>query len=486
MNSKKYEKIVSKLTDGYDGFTKKFFNFICRDDQLLLAHTIFYYFLLRKRHTINVSICRQVGKTEVIVMALVYMLLYFESLIGERIRVCITAPEKGTSTEFFDRLKLACDTLNIRLKQSNNDLILFTSGNRVDKFGLFKAYAKKEDKKTTREGRTFHIVVRDEKHMGDDYIYSDEIEPAMSTTGGLDILIGNGGFKQCKAKQIADLFSGQKELVETRGSVTNFQADFDTMKRLMLEAYEQNENEMFMRWLDSQEAYIREHGKDSHLVLKNLYNKWITEVSNLIGLERLQQLRQTEATRFCNEYDLGLDLAKSDDETVLTFTDHFCNIRQWVKFKGEYTEQVKAIRECLYSYKLKTQCDYRYLFVDSTGVGDPVKAMLKEEVENMVTVRGIVFSAKEKDTLARKALRSFSIPIENERLSYPANHEYTEQFEKQTVECQKIIREDGKINYKHQDYAGAKDDMVDSVFLSIYALQNISTTVAFSENTIDN
>lgn len=485
MSSKQqYDDWAKVIVEKFDGYTKEYFDFVCREDQLLLAEQFFRYLIPRKRHTLNVSVCRQVGKTDVLVMALMFALEFLDEVIGERIRICITAPEKGTSTEFFDRLKLACKDSDVALDQSNNDVIVLQTGNRVDKFGLFKGYARKEDKKTTREGRTFHIVVRDEKHMGDDYIYQDEIVPAMSTTGGLEILIGNGGFKNCKAKQISDMFPDKTQVVQHKGAVTNFEINYEQMREFMIQAYEETENEMFMRWVDSQDAYIEEHGEDSHLVKKNLYNHWITDISNLIGIDKLKQLgRDNDDRIYTNEVDLGLDLAKSQDRTVLTFTDHDSNVREWYIVKGEYTDQMREILDILMENKPKY--NYRYMFVDSTGVGDPIKAMLKEMVGHLVTVRGIVFSPKEKDILVRKALKAFSAKHETDRFSYPLFHPLAKKFEDEITQCQKIIREGGKINYKHPDTNGAHDDFVDSTFLSLYKIQRIGGTEVFDTNTVN-
>lgn len=476
------KNISKELTGKFSVFTSKYFDFDLRNDQELLAEEIIYRFLKRKRHTINISLCRQVGKTETVVYLLLFFLLYFHEVIGERIRVCITAPESGTSTEFFDRLKLVCNDFGVKLESSNNDLIMFRSGNRVDKFGLFKQYAKLETKKTTREGRTFHIVIRDEKHMGDDYIYNDEITPAMATTGGIDLLIGNGGFKNCRAKQISDIFPDKSQILQTQGAITNFEINYYQMKPLMLEAYKETGNDMFIRWIDSQDAYIAEHGIENNLVRKNLFNEWFTDISNFISIEKLHSLRHKGEQYFTNEVDLGLDLAKSNDRSVLTVTDHYTNIRKWFLPKGEYPQQVQQILEFI----KENNYSYRYMFVDGTGVGDPVVAMLKEAVGHLITIRSIVFTTKEKDIMARKGLLTFSAEDKNKRMSYPSEPREARYFEQEMTNAVMEYREDGKINVTHPKTHDAHDDFVQSYLLSIYAMTSLSMTQAYSSNTIDN
>lgn len=481
-DSTKYDSFIDEISEGCAEFAKEFFQFVFREDQRQLAWHIFYRMLLQKRHTINVSFCRQVGKTEVIVICLMYILLFFHKLIGERIRICVCAPEKGTSTEFFDRIKVVSGALGIKTDQSNADLILFPHGSRVDKFGLFKGYAKIEDKKSTREGRTFHLVIRDEKHMGDDSVYDDEIVPALSTTGGLEILIGNGGFKNCKAKRISDMFPDKTKLVQKIDDITNIEADYNIMKPIMQKAYEETDNEMFLRWVDSQDAYIKEHGMDDHFVQKNLFNKWLTDSSNFIDIHRLQKLARDESTPlYSTIIHLGLDLAKSQDETVLTFTDENGNVRDWQIFRGEYTDQVQDIHDALLEFNKEKQYHYEYLFVDSTGVGDPIRAMLKQKIEHIVVVRGITFTTKEKDKMARK----FISAIQKQEFSYPKDHKLTPKFEKQMVELVKEYRDDGKINCHHPNTHGAKDDFYDSTVLSLYKIQSVGDTRAYETNTID-
>ena len=479
-------KVLSnKLIDKFGKFTTKYFEFQLREDQELLATEILYRFLARKRHTINISLCRQVGKTELVVYLLLFILMYFDEVIGERIRVCITAPEKGTSTEFFDRLKLVCSDFGVKLKQENNDVIMFPSGNRVDKFGLFKQYSTLENKRTTREGRTFHIVIRDEKHMGDDYIYNDELIPATATTGGIDILIGNGGFKNCRAKQISDMFPDKSEILQTEGAITNFEIGYDKMKELMIAEYNKTGNDLFMRWVDSQDAYIEEHGLQNNLVRKNLFNEWFTDISNFISTERLHKLRHQGEQYYSNEIDIGLDLAKTHDRTVLTVTDTHTNIRDWLFVNGEYTVQVQAIKDYLIDLKEKG-FELRYMFVDGTGVGDPIVAMLREAVGHLITVRSIVFSTKEKDIMARKGLLTFSAELPQKRLSYPADHKLARFFEQEMTHAVMEYREDGKINVTHPKTHDAHDDTVQSYLLSIYKITSLASSRAFDSNTIDN
>jgi hypothetical protein len=490
-NEKTHKAMIDDIMSLFTAFTIKYFLFTLRDDQIVLARAFFDLLFKRKRHTLNVSVCRQTGKTEVLVMCILFAILYFEIIEKERIRICVCAPEQGTSTEFFDRLKAAMNKLEqagfvFRFQQKNYDAIVDSRGNRVDKFGLFKNYARIENKKSTREGRTFHLVIRDEKHMGDDSIFDDEIVPAMATTGGLDVLIGNGGFKYCRAKQISDMFTDKGQIIQTIGAVTNFEADYTMMRAIMLEEYEKTGNEMFIRWIDSQDAYIEQHGIDNPFVQKNLFNKWFTETQNFIDIQRLRTMaRQNDESLHSPIIHIGLDLAKSQDDTVMTLTDDECNVRDWLEFKGEYPQQVRLIREALLAWKEKNRCAFEYLFVDSTGVGDPVKAMLKEAIGDIVIVRGIVFTSKEKDILARKALKAFAEENLKKRFSYPANHERTEKFENQMVSLVKDYYEDGRIKYGHPTINGAKDDYADSTFLSMYKIQNINTTQMYGTNTVD-
>ena len=466
------EKQLDKTVLYFKATIKEFFDFEFTDWQLEISREIFSRVFMRKRHTIILSICRQVGKTESVVYAVWFLCNIFNSIQKEPFRVCFTAPERGTGSEIFNRLRILFDKCKewypqyFQFKEKTNDSITLYNGTKVEVYGLFKGFAKREDKKTTREGRTFHLVVRDEMHIGEDLIYQDEIEPAMSTTGGVDIMIGNGGYRNCLARKKIDNGSNDKNTI--------FMYDFDKMRIEAQKAYDKTGNELFMRWLDSQEQYIEDNGFESDVVQKNLYCKWLVEFGNFISEDVLYSCRRDYDIK-PDRVDVGIDFGKSSDKTVVTLTDYDNNIIEWFTFRGPYTTQVQEIKEALSGY------DIGRIYYDSTGSGDVVGEILRQELR--LPTYGIVFNVKTKHNMGTKGLLAFT---SNKKLTYPDNNKHTRLFEKEMRELLKEYRqESGLLNFKHPDRPDAHDDFPDSYFLSIWNIMRVRNANIFAKDSMN-
>lgn len=453
-----------------------FFNVTITVEQERIAHEIIYRVLLRKRHTIDLSACRQIGKTEVVCYVLWFLSYVFPKIENEPLRAIITAPERTTGSEVFDRTKKLydeCETQhNFAFRQKSLDVIVLPDASRLDVFGLFKGFARREEKKTTKEGRSAHILVRDEKHLGDDEIFKDELEPAMSTTGGVDIWVGNGGFRSCRAKELSEYAEPGKQMT-VKGDKTIFRLDYEYMRAAMQLEFERTGNPMFLRWIDSQDKYIADHGLDSDEVQKNLFCKWIVEVGNFISYEHLiLHRRQNDAFR-TRLADVGIDFAKGEngDETVVTITDYERNIRTWEIFKGEYPDQVEEIALWLPQQAAQHNVSLRFIYCDTTGVGDPVKTMLKRRMR--VPVRGVQFTVQNKDIMAKKLQKAFAAKLDRERLTYPMNHPHREKFEKQFKNLLKERRKTGQLNLTHGTGKYDHDDFPQSCALSVWNIEKI-------------
>ena len=460
---------VNALVKLFCEFVLAIFDVTITVEQEKIAKEIIYRVLLRKRHTIDLSACRQIGKTEVVCYALWFLSYVFPKIEDEPMRAIITAPERTTGSEVFDRTKKLYDHCevqhNFAFKQKSLDVVVLPDSSRIDVFGLFKGFSRREEKKTTKEGRSAHIIVRDEKHLGDDEIFKDELEPAMSTTGGVDIWVGNGGFRQCRAKELSE--------VKNTPDITVIRLDYTYMRIAMKLEYERTKNPMFLRWIESQDKYIADHGIDSDEVQKNLYLKWIVEVGNFISFEQLITHRREAMSFGTRLADCGLDFAKGEngDETVATITDYERNIRTWEIFKGEYPDQIEEIALWLPQQAAIHNVSLRFIYCDSTGVGDPVKAYLKQKMR--VPVRGIPFSVQNKDIMAKKLQKAFYAKTERERLTYPADHEHTAKFEKQFKNLLKERRTTGQLNLTHGTGKHDHDDFPQSCALSLWNIEKI-------------
>jgi len=478
------EDFLETLLALFEESVRRFFDVSITPWQRVIAREIFLRVFARKRHTIVISVCRQVGKTEIVMYCVWFLTYVFPLFDAERFRCVITAPEKGTGSEVYDRVKMLFDSCEqkwpskFRFKRKNLDGIVTSDDSSITSFGLFKGYASREGKKTTKEGRTFHLAVRDEMHLGEDEIFSDEIEPALSTTGGVDVLIGNGGYRECKAKQLID--GG------TSKNVTVFAWDYDTMRAHVLAEYEASQNAMWGRWVESQDHYVAENGRESDVVKKNLYLEWLVTVGNFVSWEKLKGFARAAGGSWSpksNSADIGVDWGKEHDETVATMTDYANDIREWATFHGEYPDQIDALVEWAGKTAKKNGVSIKNFICDATGSGDPNVSMLKRKTR--IPVIGVVFTAMNKDKLAKKGLNALAGKEPSQTLSYPANHPLASVFEHQMRRLEKEYRADGKVNYHHPKENDARDDYPDSWLLSIWKIQAINKVRTFMQTSIN-
>lgn len=457
---------------------EQFFNIKITRVQRIIARVLLYRILRRKRHTVDISACRQIGKTEVVCYVSWFLSYMFPLIENEYIRFIITAPEQGTGSEVFDRTKKLydhCETqypTKFLFRQKNLDQIVLADSSKIEVFGLFKGFSRREEKKTTKEGRTAHVVIRDEKHLGDDEIFKDEVEPSMSTTGGVDVFVGNGGFRTCRAKELADLAT-PGEIVTELEDKTIIRLDYDYMRQEMLEEHARTGNPMFLRWVESQDKYINDHGRESDEVLKNLFLRWIVEVGNFTSWENIIAHRRVGNPRKTSLCDVGIDFAKGEngDETVATLVDYERNIRTWETFHGEYPDQVEQIVTWLSQVTASQAVNIRFIFCDTTGVGDPVKTMLKRRIR--IPCRGVVFTVQNKDIMAKKLQKAWSAAKESERLTYPADHPHAAKFEKQMLGLLKQRRPTGQLNLTHGTGKHDHDDFPQSLMLALWHIEKI-------------
>lgn len=481
--------LTGELVQIFCASVYRFFGVTITKRQEKIAHEVIYRVLLRKRHTIVISVCRQIGKTEVICYLLWFLTYIFPAVVKHKFRACVTAPERGTGTEVYDRTKSLFDSCETRFpddfsfKKKTLDEILLPDDSKIEIFGLFKGFATRETKKSTKEGRTYEVVVRDEMHLGDDEIFTDELEPALSTTGGVDIYIGNGGYRLCKAKNLCERGVKDSELTVI-DDTSVFLWTYDLMRDEMLAEYDRTGNEMFQRWVMSQDKYIDDNGVHDDLVRKNLFCEWMVTVGTFVDWKIFQYHKQEPGDTFTeHKADCGIDWAKESDETVLTITDYNRNIRDWATFHGEYTDQIDEIKIWLPQAARRNDVNIRNIICDSTGAGDPVTAMLRRKIRGP-RVHGVVFTPKNKDKLAKKAIKAFTNDSPYCH-SYPANHKYTKKYEMQMRQLERERRTNtGLLNYHHPNVAGAKDDFPDSHFLSLWFIEKVDQVRTHATNTI--
>jgi hypothetical protein len=161
-----------------------------------------------------------------------------------------------------------------------------------------------------------------------------------------------------------------------------------------------------------------------------------------------------------HHYLIGVDIAETEDFTVITVIDtHTNSVVYWKRFKGvDYPAQIEQI--------IATANEYggSRIVIDTTGVGKPIYEML---LKRGVFVEDFTFTGKSKEELIQKlrlyiSQKWISIPNEPVLLDELNSFEYKLRNEK-TGEPLK--------NIKYGAPKGYHDDCVDSLALAVWELQ---------------
>lgn len=164
------------------------------------------------------------------------------------------------------------------------------------------------------------------------------------------------------------------------------------------------------------------------------------------------QLKPPELGRF---YVMGVDLAKTEDFTVLSVIDSATrNLVSLDRFQDiSWSEQKLRIQDLALKYN-NALC-----IVDSTGVGDPIF----EDLQNSgVSCQGYKFTNESKHRL----IEQLAIVIEQRQITFP-NIDY---FVQELMNYEYSITESGRIVYSAP--SGKHDDCVISLGLAVWGIRS--------------
>jgi hypothetical protein len=172
-----------------------------------------------------------------------------------------------------------------------------------------------------------------------------------------------------------------------------------------------------------------------------------------------KQLPQKDHT-----YDMGVDLGKKVDATVITIWDKTTMPWRLTYFRRitrlDWPVQRAAIQEL--QEKWLPKVDGRptgKVYIDSTGLGDPVYDELRYDG---VPVEAVIFSAPERERLLNK----LAIALERRRVRMPIDERITREFN--SMRRHKVSEATGTIRWQVRD--GMNDDAVFSCALGLFRL----------------
>ena len=351
--------------------------------QITVIKEFLYLTFEETRGNLDVSIVRQLGKTEVFSHLVSFCLKYFQYYLKKEYCVVVLAPEKNTGTVIFDRI---CQYMPEGFfNKKNRGLQRMT--NKGDSIEVFSLY---EDGGSTFEGRTIKLVIRDEAHLGSDVKYKDQVRPTLIRTNGFTVNIGNGGYKEClfyhnikRGSSVEKIRIGGKDAVSKNVVIRR---GYDQLKDYMTLMAEKGVRECF-DWLHGVEQEIKDSGANSIEIRKNIFCQWILTVEGF-----LSQAEVRSKVSRCN-WDkkspifVSVDVAKHRDRTVVFFITEDRKV-----FDGIVLKEANERKEIMQQFQeLRMYCDDRgytphieMIGGDATGMGEAAIEILEQEMPSQI------------------------------------------------------------------------------------------------------
>ena len=342
-----------------EAIEKKSYYFL--EPQRLIAECILRSVFQQVRHDIFISIVRQFGKTQVVAMTIEFCFRHYNEIFGRPLAVAIIAPERGTAAEVFNRVKNYIIANETELLVDSKYEVKTIAGDTIRLYGIYEGAVG-----GTIEGRTFDITIRDEAHLGDDAKYIDQVIPATNRTSGPNILIGNGGFRDCY------YYNGLKKGTNAKKKHFVFRYTYTKLRDYMMELAGQGLKSAAL-WVSNTDKYIENMGgKNSMFVRKNIFCEWPLLIGEFLTVDILNKVPPVETADLSTEYLLAYDVAHSGmDRAVATIYDRNKNVLDiWViKDVGE------IMPLSLQAQKLYERCMEAGLLLRDANVKSPLKAI---------------------------------------------------------------------------------------------------------------
>jgi uncharacterized C2H2 Zn-finger protein len=158
-----------------------------------------------------------------------------------------------------------------------------------------------------------------------------------------------------------------------------------------------------------------------------------------------------EDPQWGKQYQLGVDLARLRDFTVITVVDQNLKVVRWERFQKldwEYQKlKIIAIAE---------QYGHARVVIDATGVGDPIAQSLIAEGMNVLPFKMTHSSAK------KELIDNLKLRIEQKQITIPKEKELLDELEAYQYQ----LTPSGVVKYEAP--SGFHDDCVMSLALSVY------------------
>jgi phage FluMu gp28-like protein len=382
--------------------------------------------LLDENKRIVACMGRQTGKTTTIAMKAIYF-----ADTNPNVTVLITSPSLRQSMIMFDRIATfvySTPRLRNKIVRATRTLIHFENGSRIIALPCSENLLR---------GYTAQMVICDEASFMPEEVITQVIFPMLSTTDGYAIFLSTPWGK--------DHFF-YRAFVNPAYSVHKVKSsECPLIKPEFLEEMKANM---------TREAYLMEYEAEFIEALNSYFQQDLirkcVELAQKLGVELYGSL---EAAFPTGDYYGGVDFGKLQDYSVITVLKREGEVLKLVylhqfPLETPYTQVIGHLVRANQKFK------FRKVFVDQTGVGEPVL----EEIRNqgIGNVEGLKFTVQTKEEL----LSNLKITMEQNRLAIP----YHRQLCTQINEQQYTYSKSGHLQFSHP--TNSHDDMLWALALS--------------------
>lgn len=466
--------------------TLKLFREFCRvefafdlyDFQLLRVAYWCLYSLLVEPTDVYIKIARQSGKTETITLVIRFLIIFYRLLTGDPLMAGFASPKGEQAKTDVDRIKKSVQQLRERWQVEDREFNAVTvRAYRQDKLHaeIFKFSLAPT---TSNESKTLNLLVVEEAHLADDVKRSNELDPMLSSTGGVTWMIGVGCTRLCDFKRGCD---GQ-----IPGSVAVV-VPVDEVIADRRKKYEQTGDPKHLEYEKAFQRELQKKGKNNPELRRNYYLDDQVEAGNFISRDRFVSCGRKQ-WQYKNgilipveDLTLSLDWGRVSDATWAGVTTRGYDLMGMWKYPRErYERQIEMLltdlkmpRKCLRLVRddqgneklVEEEFTYfdRIVTVrgDSTGIGDFPMEYLQEHSGLPVGEDSLVkFTLESKNemytTLEAACFRDEGDP---QRFSYWMDDPLAGELEEQTTTLVREYKTDRQLLSPHApEQPGAHDD----------------------------
>jgi len=344
--------------------------------------------------------------------------------------VWVVSPSFRQSGFLFDKITGFCNDCKIPVstKRSQQEMSVTFNLNG----SIIQAVSADDPDKL--RGATLDAVIVDEAAMVKNGIFDEHIRPMLLVKNGEALIIST---PKGRGNWFADAYFSKDEDYEHFHFTS---ADNPYIPERELERAKANTDELTFR-----QEYLAEFLDDGGLV----FTHFVTQPVSRKPVDG-------------HSYMAGLDLAKSVDFTVLTIADiETKEIVDTMRMSDlSWESQIFAVKEYLKRYNNPV------VYVDSTGVGDPiVERLINEGVE----ARGVTFSSKSKQQM----VQNLAVALQKEEMAIPDETV----FKNEVVQFSFEHTATGQ--FKYGAPPGKHDDCVASLCLLAWGLFQCASDIGF-------